>query len=135
LRGFAEWIAKAENFAAAKKSKNQVVLACVENVKGKEYDHVILPFLQREEFPSRMRKLKQEENLFYVAVTRARKRLSLLTPENSQQRSPFVQALQLSATRTRANIAFERNQRQSGLDRGRVDLNVPYADKDLAKAL
>jgi DNA helicase-2/ATP-dependent DNA helicase PcrA len=135
LRGFVEWIARAEHFAAGKKGKSLLVLACVENIKGKEYDHVLLPFLECDEFPSRLKDRGQEENLFYVAATRARKRLSLLTPENSQQRSIFIHALQLSATRTRANIALERNQQQSDPDRGRVDLNVPYADKDLAKSL
>lgn len=139
LRAFAQWIARAEGFAAGKKGGTLVVLACVENVKGKEYDHVILPFLERDEFPSRMKNAKQEENLFYVAATRARKRLTLATAADLQRRSIYIPSLQLSATRSRANIALERNQRQAPHQarpaRERVDLNVPYSDKDVVKAL
>ncbi|MFA5490051.1 MAG: ATP-dependent helicase [Candidimonas sp.] len=136
LRAFAEWIAAAEGFADGKRGKTLVVLACVENVKGREYDHVILPFLERGEFPSRMRSGRQEENLFYVAVTRARKKLTLVAPADPQRRSPYISALRLSATRSRANMALERNQRQAPSQaRARIDLNVPYSDKDVVKAL
>jgi DNA helicase-2/ATP-dependent DNA helicase PcrA len=135
LRDFSEWIGAADAFVASRKSKNLVLLECVANSKGKEFDHVILPFLENEEFPSAMQNLKEEENLFYVGATRAKSRLTLISPDDSQKRSPFVKQMELASSRARANAAVQRNYTQAAALPTRLDLDVPYADKDAAKAM
>ncbi|WP_165930932.1 3'-5' exonuclease [Paralcaligenes ureilyticus] len=89
LREFSEWTGAADAFVATRKSKGFVVLECVANSKGREFDHVILPFLGNEEFPSAMNPRKEEENLFYIGATRAKSRLTLVSPIEKQKRSPF----------------------------------------------
>lgn len=137
LREFSEWTGAADAFAATKKTKGFVILECVANSKGKEFDHVILPFLENEEFPSSLNPHKEEEeNLFYVGATRAKSRLTLVSPTDEQKRSPYIKRMQLASLGARANAAVDNNQApDQPAAPTRIDLNVPYADKDDAKAL
>ncbi|OZI37088.1 DNA helicase UvrD [Bordetella genomosp. 10] len=155
LRDFAAWIGAADAFVAARRSKNLVLLECVESAKGKEFDHVILPFLAVGEFPHPLRAAREEENLFYVAATRARSRLTLIAPADEGRRSPYIARMEIGATRARADAAVLANQAlrptrtaaaarpsasTAGAARGapaagRRDLKVPYADKEHVKKL
>ncbi len=135
LRDFAEWTGAADAFVATRRSKGFVLLECVANAKGKEFDHVILPFLENGEFPSPMVDMKEEENLFYVGATRAKSRLTLISPTQEEKRSPFIARMELASSRSRANAAVRKNQSQVSPVQSRLDLNVPYADKDQVKAL
>jgi DNA helicase-2/ATP-dependent DNA helicase PcrA len=54
---------------------------------------------------------REEENLFYVAATRARARLTLLSPAEAAQRSSFIAQLRLPKSSAAAEAALERNQR------------------------
>jgi DNA helicase-2/ATP-dependent DNA helicase PcrA len=162
LRDFSEWLGTAEAFVSHNRSKHQVVLDCVANAKGKEFDHVILPFLEVGEFPHALFARKQEENLFYVAATRARARLTLISPLAAAQRSIFIEQMKLGAIEAGANAALAANEAraaasqgntgksdrtasagqaasasngQSGSQGGRHELKVPYAEKNDAKAL
>jgi len=162
LRDFAAWIGAADAFVAARRSKNLVLLECVESAKGKEFDHVILPFLAVGEFPHPLQAAREEENLFYVAATRARTRLTLITPTDERQRSPYIARMDIAGTRARSDAAVQTNQalRQAQATGGaraantarstptpargaarhedagnRRDLKVPYADKDHVKKL
>lgn len=56
-----------------------VTLGSVVQVKGLEFEHVLLPFLEAGEFPSASAPDRDERNKFYVGVTRARRFLTLLT--------------------------------------------------------
>lgn len=134
LRQFSEWIGAADAFAASRKSKHLVLLECVANSKGKEFDHVILPFLENSEFPSRLKDLSEEENLFYVGATRAKLRLTLVSPQDAEKRSPFIRQMKLASSRAQANAAVQKNQAQAAAVPARFDLKVPYADKDIVKA-
>ena len=58
-------------------SSGGVVLADVASVKGLEFDHVAMPYLRHGEFPGARGTSLEEENLFYVGITRARERLTL----------------------------------------------------------
>jgi DNA helicase-2/ATP-dependent DNA helicase PcrA len=58
-------------------SSSGVVLADVASVKGLEFDHVAMPYLRHGEFPGARGTSLEEENLFYVGITRARERLTL----------------------------------------------------------
>jgi hypothetical protein len=65
-------------------------LSTIEEAKGKEYDHVALPFMQPGRFPATAPHAQAflERNRLYVAMTRARKRLWLL--EHAERRvQPF----------------------------------------------
>lgn len=135
LHEFSEWIGTAEAFAGARPGKNTVLLDCIVNAKGKEFDHVLLPFLDAAEFPNPLRKLGEEENLFYVAATRAKSRLTLVTPQDESRRSRFIEQMQLASTQKRADTALRRNQAAPVQAVGHRDLRVAYANKEVVKAL
>ena len=90
---------------------------------------MLLPFLAHGEFPSTKNSGQIEQNLFYVAITRAQKRLSLFVPEVEHLRSDYMIALQLEQVWRPAQL------RLAQLRGERVDLQVPYAQKDEAKAM
>lgn len=112
LREFSEWISQADASGSANKSKNAILLACAANAKGKEFEHVLLPFLEKGEFPFTGADPKEEENLFYVAATRAKSCLTLFSPADESRRSPFLARMKIQAGRTRADAALERNSSQ-----------------------
>lgn len=135
LPDFSAWIGTAEMFVGARPSRAMVLLDCVANVKGKEFEHVILPFLDKGEFPNPLRPSSEEENLFYVAATRAKLRLTLIPAQDPTQRSPFITQMQLTSTQNRANNAVRRNLALPPLSSGQRDLKVAYANRDVVKAL
>ncbi|WP_353192608.1 UvrD-helicase domain-containing protein [Pandoraea pnomenusa] len=87
----------------------RVSVDTVANIKGKEYDHVVIPFLERNEFPNPFAPLESERNLFYVALTRARDSVSLVTPEDATRQSGFLGLLDLPRTTPQADDALARN--------------------------
>lgn len=138
-----------------------VVVSTVAQAKGKEYEHVLLPLLEQGEFPSTQMSGQFEQNLFYVAITRTQKRLSLFVPTTEHKVSDYVKALQLAAIKNPAQERLQQLQQQmqqSGqtsrsmpqrpvvapnqastaqpvYSDGRIDLRVAFAEKDEAKAL
>jgi DNA helicase-2/ATP-dependent DNA helicase PcrA len=59
-------------------------LADIPSVKGLEFEHVVIPFLTKSQFPSAQREsMDDERNLFYVAMTRAKSALTLLGSKNA----------------------------------------------------
>lgn len=170
LAGFYEWCA--QNDRLTEQPMHQAVtLSCVAQAKGKEYEHVLLPFLEQGEFPSTKNSGQIEQNLFYVAITRAQKRLSLFVPFSKHKISDYVGALQLEQIRVPAEQRLQQLQQQQYLiqaapinagsfaapkraaiaraksiesktdnmggayEDGRIDLRVPFAEKDDAKSL
>jgi len=68
--------------------KSTVTLATVADVKGLEFEHVLMPFVETGRFPDAHAEAAwQERNLFYVGITRARSRLTVLAREGHQ--SPY----------------------------------------------
>jgi DNA helicase-2/ATP-dependent DNA helicase PcrA len=59
------------------KGKDAVVLSSIEAAKGLEFDHVIMPGLNKGEFALGGASA-DNRNLLYVGMTRARHRLTLL---------------------------------------------------------
>jgi DNA helicase-2/ATP-dependent DNA helicase PcrA len=98
-----------EAFTRRKRDRKAVLIECVANAKGKEFEHVILPFLQTGEFPHPTQPRHDEENLFYVGVTRARSRLTLLSPAETSERSPFIGQMRLAKSSAAADAAIGRN--------------------------
>lgn len=72
--------------AAAKPSS--LLLASISSVKGLEFDAVVLPYLAQGEFPAPDAEAAEEQNTFYVGITRARQALTLLA--STQRPSTFV---------------------------------------------
>lgn len=73
-------------------------LMTAHRAKGKEFDTVILLDTVDGVWPHSkddQRKLEAERRLFYVAFTRARKKVIMLTGKNDSPISPFVQELEL----------------------------------------
>lgn len=141
IKDFSEWISQMESPLPKERKKYSVVLECVANAKGMEFDHVILPLLEVGEFPLTP-EYKQEENLFYVGVTRAKHALTMMMPKDSAKRSPFVAQMAISdiendavtAIETAASIPTRKNLTTS-ITSERTDLKVPFESKDEAKAL
>jgi DNA helicase II / ATP-dependent DNA helicase PcrA len=76
----------------------QVLITSVHRAKGLEWSHVILPDLSEGRFPSYTgsapaddAEMEDERRLFYVAMTRAKERLTLIAPVD-QQLITWVQA-------------------------------------------
>lgn len=127
-----------EAFVRRKRAPKAVLIECVANAKGKEFDHVILPYLQADEFPHPQQPRRDEENLFYVAATRARLKLTLLSPSDTAARSSFLARLRLPQCSTAADTAITRNQAQQAAAAsapGRHYLTASYQEKDAVKAL
>ena len=73
-------------------------LMTAHRAKGKEFDTVILLDTAKEIWPGGRatgREIEAERRLFYVAFTRARKKVIMLTGKNAGPISPFVQELGL----------------------------------------
>lgn len=113
LAQFSEWIANADAGAASKKRSHGVQLTCVRNAKGKEFDHVILPFMEQGEFPFARANLQEEDNLFYVAATRAITCLTLISPKEEGLRSAFIRRMKIAGTKARADAAVDKNASQT----------------------
>lgn len=136
LKQFWDIVNAAELFAVKHRDKDVLTLDCVANSKGKEFDHVILPFVEAAEYPNPMFDLKDEENLFYVGITRAKRWLTLVTPLDEGRRSPFIKRMDISGTNARANAAQERNENASrAAPPSRHYLRSSFSDKDYLKSL
>lgn len=136
LGQFCGSVNEAELFAIKYRDKDVLTLDCVANSKGKEFEHVILPFVEKGEYPNPMFPLQDEENLFYVGATRAKRRLTLVTPDDGERRSPFIKQMNISGTNAKANAAQERNEKafRNGPPT-RHYLRSVFPDKDRLKAL
>ncbi|NVM77611.1 DNA helicase-2/ATP-dependent DNA helicase PcrA [Duganella sp. SG902] len=139
LREFWSAINAREAFIRRKRDRKAVLIDCAANAKGKEFDHVILPFLQDDEFPHPQQPRREEENLFYVAATRARARLTLLSPAEPARRSGFIAQLRLPKASAAAEAALARNERAATapptVATSRQYLSAGFHEKDEVKAL
>lgn len=76
-------------------AKNTVFLSTFHGSKGLEWDNVFIVRLSDEVFPQQKDEdgILQERRLFYVAVTRARRTLTLTYSKNSRSLSRFVREI------------------------------------------
>jgi len=93
LGGFAGWLGEMEEAVTVSTGKAKLLIACIDQIKGLEYNHVILPYLAVDEFPRSKSDPLEEENRFYVAATRARDRLTILTPQDPAYQSRYIAVL------------------------------------------
>lgn len=135
LRDFWSAMNAREAFIRRKRERKAVLIECVANAKGKEFEHVIMPFLQDDEFPNPTQPRRDEENLFYVGATRARARLTLLSPADPARRSAFIAAMRLQQSAPAADAAIARNEAKPAAPSGRQYLTASFHEKDEVKAL
>ena len=142
LEHFYQWCAQQDQTSSS--SKDAVVLGCVAQAKGKEFEHVLMPYLEMGEFPSMQQDVEMERNLFYVGITRTQKRLSLFVPQAEHQISEYVRELSLDSIQDQSmqrlqqlqQKMVERTVSQTNTSSAqRLHLAVPFAEKDAAKAL
>jgi DNA helicase-2/ATP-dependent DNA helicase PcrA len=98
-----------------------------------EFDHVIMPYLEEGQFPDLQCERGQEENLFYVGITRARHVLTLLVPESPRRRSSFIDRMDPDQSNRDGEQALKDHVEEQG--NSRIDLRVPFEEKNLVKKL
>jgi DNA helicase-2/ATP-dependent DNA helicase PcrA len=70
------------------RGKDCAVLSSIEAAKGLEFEHVLMPGLERGNFAASGHHVADHRNLLYVGMTRARQRLTLLF--DPQRPSPYL---------------------------------------------
>ena len=137
LQQFSHGLNEAETFATRQREKNVVTLDTVSNVKGREFEYVVMPGLEVRRFPNPLFDLQDERHLFYVAATRTKSHLSLLVPADPAKQSPFIAAMRLNELKAEVKTALSRNVAQGNTPPPvvRQYLKVPFHEKDQAKAL
>lgn len=73
------------------KKTASLTIASIPSVKGLEFDHVVLPYLSQGAFPAPTASAKEEQNLFYVGMTRAKRVFTMLV--DAENPSSFVQKM------------------------------------------
>jgi DNA helicase-2/ATP-dependent DNA helicase PcrA len=71
------------SIAYNKNSGASVRVSTCHSAKGYEWSHVIMPELKQGLFPLKGQPIPEERRVFYVGITRARNRLTLLAPEDN----------------------------------------------------
>ena len=64
------------------RSASSLVLTSIAQAKGLEFEHVVVPYLEQGIFPAPHTAPGEEQNTLYVAMTRARRQLTLLAHRN-----------------------------------------------------
>jgi len=99
LRSIFEFTALSKNLDQVSQDDNQVPIITVHQSKGLEFDSVFIAGATEDEFPSffsvRDNNLEEEKRLFYVAMTRAKRRLFISAYSRdfkgfSKSRSQFI---------------------------------------------
>jgi DNA helicase II / ATP-dependent DNA helicase PcrA len=102
LRSIIEYSALAKNLDQISQDNNQVLIITIHQSKGLEFDTVFLAGISEDEFPSyfsvRDGNVEEEKRLFYVAMTRAKKRLLISfflkdSKNYSKPKSQFINSL------------------------------------------
>ena len=93
LQAFLDWLQHREIIDRAfADERGDVEAGTVHAAKGLEWDTVVLVGMQAGTFPNDRAPIEEERRLAYVAATRARERLAVLSPREAEA-SPFVELL------------------------------------------
>ncbi|QNP47331.1 3'-5' exonuclease [Diaphorobacter aerolatus] len=87
------------------KDSKRLHIASIVSVKGLEFAHVLVPHLTQGEFPAGNGTSTEERNLLYVAITRAKRQLTLLA--HAERPSAFVERMGYRRAGTTPDAAIE----------------------------
>ena len=121
LAAFPEWLGKMEQALADSAQHQRVTIACIDQIKGLEYAHVVMPYLSASEFPRLGAEALEEQNRFYVGITRARERLTLLAPSDTAQASRYIAAMELAQSGARGTRLLKTAQLRAEIARQKAD--------------
>jgi len=110
LASFSHWLGAMEDGLADSHARHKVTIACIDHIKGLEYAHVLMPYLAIDEFPRSKADPLEEENRFYVGITRASECLTLLTPDDASYRSRYIAAMQIDKSAASGTRISRKNQ-------------------------
>ncbi len=144
LAGFLEELALISDVDALDEDDNAITLMTCHCAKGLEFDHVYIIGLEEEMFPM-MRydddeDIEEERRLCYVAMTRARKRLTLAAAEtrmlygvtnNHRQPSRFIEEI----GEARLRIIDVDNKPARGTEKGKAPADAPDSQTGSAHPL
>lgn len=117
--------------------------------KGHQWEHVLIPRLERDIFPQNDIEIDSERRLLYVAISRARSSLTLFAPDDDNLKLWVTDMIPCAPIDRRASkFLFDINFRKAfangkvylkalggGEHLGSVELNVPFQEKEAAKRL
>ncbi|MES2073730.1 MAG: ATP-dependent helicase [Pseudomonadota bacterium] len=145
IREFEMGMAAKSNF----KQTEFVKLTTIHYAKGHQWEHVIIPNLERGMLPQKGQDTDNERRILYVAMSRARSRLTLYAPEDEHLHNWISHRTASSAVDRRASsFLFDIDYRKAKTDGdadlkalggpiyfGPVELKVPYAESGEAGRL
>ena len=118
---FSEWLGKMEQALADTSVHQRVTIACIDQIKGLEYGHVIMPYLSAAEFPRPGTEQLEEQNRYYVGITRAKDRLTLLAPQDQALASRYISDMQLKQSTARGARQLRTAQMRAEIARQKAD--------------
>ena len=122
---------------APEDDKNCIVISTIHSAKGMEWDYVFVRGLVNEEFirdPGNIDAINEELRCLYVALTRARKQLTMSAPKEIVKNGKSFESTFicfLDDVISDDNVSFAKQKIKSS----KVYLSVPYANKDIASKL
>ena len=132
LAGFLDEIALYTDLDSGEESSEGVVLMTMHSAKGLEFDHVYLVGLEEGIFPGHRsigdtEEMEEERRLCYVALTRARKKLHLVS---ASQRLLFGRTTANMPSRFLEEIPEERLEREGGTQRAHQNPGLRYGSEE-----
>jgi len=92
LRDLLQYTALAKNIDILGIEKGQVPIVTVHQVKGLEFDYVFIAGVNEFSFPNYRSDLEEEKRLFYVALTRARKKAFISFSNHDRSGRPMAKS-------------------------------------------
>jgi len=149
---FLQYIAELENAISTRKNfkKTEFLnLTTVHYAKGHQWEHVLIPRLERKIFPQEEADIESERRLLYVAMSRARSRITFFVPNEESVKlwiksSEYPQSIMQKTSRFLFDIEFrkayaegnkELNSMGGAEELNAIELNVPYKESGQAQKL
>lgn len=108
LATFSAWLGAMERSVSNASLRDTVLIACIDQVKGLEFEHVVIPFLASDEFPRPFKDAHEEANRMYVAITRAKQQLTMMTPADAHFQSRFIAQMDIDSSIARGDKALRK---------------------------
>lgn len=129
------------NASPGKKEEDDcITISTIHSAKGMEWDNVIMMGCADEVFPrytvyeNTYPEYSEELRCFYVALTRARNNLIIYAPQNVNNYGNTVSGPESHFLSDCHDLMDVKNKRTKSIVPNKIYLNVPYREKDGAKA-